>query len=100
MNIQKYFKQNQELIDKALDGYMPKENAYPRIIHEAMRYSIFNGGKRFRPILVLESAKVCGGKADDVMPLACAIELIHSYSLIHDDLPSMDNDSIRRGKPS
>jgi len=65
-----------------------------------MRYSILAGGKRLRPVLVIAGAELCGGKADDVMPTACAMELIHTYSLIHDDLPAMDNDDLRRGKPT
>lgn len=98
--IKKYIEKNRKLIDKELDKYLPKANTHPQIIHEAMRYSVLNGGKRIRPILVLESSRVCGGKIQNALPIACAIELIHSYSLIHDDLPSMDNAAIRRGKPS
>lgn len=88
------------LIDRELDACLPKRTVHPRIIHEAMRYSVLNGGKRIRPILVLESSRICGGKIKDALPLACAIELVHSYSLIHDDLPSMDDADTRRGKPS
>ena len=98
--IAKYLENNRKLIDKELDKYLPKRTIHPRIIHEAMRYSILNGGKRIRPILILESSRVCGGKIKDVLPVACAIELVHSYSLIHDDLPSMDDAATRRGKPS
>lgn len=98
--IAKYLEKNRRLIDKELDTYLPKRTTHPRIIHEAMRYSVLNGGKRIRPILVLESSRVCGGKVKDVLPLACAIELVHAYSLIHDDLPSMDDAATRRGKPS
>lgn len=87
-------------IDKKLDRYLPKTSEEPRIIHKAMRYSVFPGGKRIRPIIVLEACKACGGKDRDAIAAACAIELIHTYSLIHDDLPSMDDDDFRRGKPS
>jgi geranylgeranyl diphosphate synthase type II len=98
--ITKYLENKRRIIDKELGKYLPKRTARPRIIHEAMRYSILNGGKRIRPILVLESSKVCGGKIKNTLPIACAIELVHSYSLIHDDLPSMDDAATRRGKPS
>ena len=98
--IKRYLEKNKKLIDRKLDRYLPKRTARPRIIHEAMRYSVLKGGKRIRPILALESAKICGGKVKDTLPLACAIELVHSYSLIHDDLPSMDDADTRRGKPS
>ncbi len=98
--IKKYLEKNRRLIDKELGKYLPERISRPRIIHEAMRYSVLNGGKRIRPILVLESSRVCGGRIKDVLPVACAIELVHSYSLIHDDLPSMDDAATRRGKPS
>ena len=87
-------------IDAALDKYLPSEKDEPRAIHKAMRYSVFSGGKRLRPIIAMESAKACGGRPKDILPLACAVELVHAYSLIHDDLPSMDDDDYRRGKPS
>ena len=87
-----------ELIDRKLDEYLPKESEEPKCLHKALRYSVFSGGKRLRPILAIESAKACGGHLKDVMPAACAIELVHTYSLIHDDLPSMDDDDYRRGK--
>ncbi len=95
-----YFEKNINLIDKELDRRLPKKTARPDTIHDAMRYSVFNGGKRIRPILVLEGARVTKGNVSDPLLLACAIEMIHTYSLIHDDLPSMDNDDMRRGKPS
>jgi geranylgeranyl diphosphate synthase, type II len=88
------------LISKSLSRYLPKASEEPRIIHEAMRYSVFPGGKRIRPIIVLEACKVCGGKDKNALAAACAVELVHAYSLIHDDLPSMDDDDYRRGKPS
>ncbi|MGQ9497873.1 MAG: polyprenyl synthetase family protein [Desulfotomaculales bacterium] len=88
------------LVEEALDRYLPPADHYPPIIHEAMRYSVFAGGKRLRPVLVLAAAEVVGGSSTAVMPAACGLELIHTYSLIHDDLPAMDNDDFRRGKPA
>jgi geranylgeranyl diphosphate synthase type II len=87
-------------VDAALDRSLPKATAKPATIHRAMRYSLFAGGKRMRPALVLAAAEACGGKESDALPLACAVECIHTYSLIHDDLPAMDNDDFRRGKPT
>ncbi len=85
-------------VDEALDHYIPSATTKPATIHRAMRYSLFAGGKRVRPALCLTAAAVCGGRETDAMPLACAVECIHTYSLIHDDLPAMDNDDYRRGK--
>ncbi len=85
-------------VNTALDRFLPSETTKPATIHKAMRYSLFAGGKRMRPALVLAAAQACGGKDADAMPLACAVECIHTYSLIHDDLPAMDNDDYRRGK--
>jgi geranylgeranyl diphosphate synthase type II len=85
-------------VDAALDRFLPKASAKPATIHKAMRYSLFAGGKRMRPALVLAAASACGGREADAMPLACAVECIHTYSLVHDDLPAMDNDDYRRGK--
>lgn len=87
-------------IDVYLKVFFPREEDIPRDIIEAMEYSIFAGGKRLRPILLIEGAKSIGGNIKRVLPLACALEMIHTYSLIHDDLPSMDNDDFRRGKPT
>ncbi len=87
-------------VDAALDRFLPKASAKPATIHKAMRYSLFAGGKRMRPALVLAAAEACGGKEEAALPLACAVECIHTYSLIHDDLPGMDNDDFRRGKPT
>ncbi len=87
-------------VDAALDKFLPKATAKPATIHKAMRYSIFAGGKRMRPALVLAAAEACGGTDAAAMPLACAVECIHTYSLIHDDLPAMDDDDLRRGKPT
>lgn len=83
-----------------MDKLLPKASTKPVTIHKAMRYSIFAGGKRLRPVLAIAAAEACGGNAKEVMPLACAVECIHTYSLIHDDLPSMDNDDFRRGRPT
>ena len=95
-----YLAERRQLVDAALDRFLPKADAYPPVIHEAMRYSVFAGGKRLRPILVIAGAEAAGGAAEDVLPTACAMELIHTYSLIHDDLPAMDDDDYRRGRPT
>src|SRR6188472_3771304 len=87
-------------VNAALDAFLPSEKTKPATIHKAMRYSLFAGGKRMRPALCLAAAAACGGSERRAMPLACAIECIHTYSLIHDDLPAMDNDDFRRGKPT
>src|SRR6185295_18824931 len=98
MQLAPYLKSWQKEIDRALDRYLPKASVAPTTIHRAMRYSLFAGGKRLRPILCLAAAEACGGKISAAMPLACALECIHTYSLVHDDLPSMDNDDFRRGR--
>jgi len=85
-------------VNRALDRYLPSATTRPATIHEAMRYSLFAGGKRMRPALCLAAANACSGRPADAMPLACAVECIHTYSLVHDDLPAMDNDDYRRGK--
>jgi geranylgeranyl diphosphate synthase type II len=95
-----YLDRQATLINKALDQYLPQESAKPATIHRAMRYSLFAGGKRMRPALALAAAEACGGEISAALPLACAVECIHTYSLIHDDLPAMDNDDFRRGKPT
>ncbi len=87
-------------VDEALDRALPPPSDWPATIHEAVRYSLFAGGKRVRPLLVLAAGRAVGGSDEDLMPLACAVEMIHTYSLIHDDLPAMDNDDLRRGKPT
>lgn len=96
--ISKYLKKSRDLIDEALDRYLPRSSDEPKIIHKAMRYSVFSGGKRIRPIIVLESCRACGGRISDALIIGSAVEMVHAYSLIHDDLPSMDNDDMRRGK--
>jgi geranylgeranyl diphosphate synthase, type II len=100
MNLKTYLATRQKVVDRALDRYLPKANKKPATLHRAMRYSLFAGGKRLRPILCLATAEACRGKIDDALPLACAIECIHTYSLVHDDLPSMDDDDFRRGRPT
>jgi geranylgeranyl diphosphate synthase type II len=100
VNLKTYLIARQKLIDRALGGYLPKANTKPATLHKAMRYSLFAGGKRLRPILCLAAAEACRGDIDDALPLACALECIHTYSLVHDDLPSMDNDDFRRGRPT
>ncbi len=87
-------------VDKALDQQLPDTAIEPSRLHEAMRYATFNGGKRVRPILVYASGLACGGRPEQLDMAACAVELIHSYSLVHDDLPAMDDDDLRRGKPT
>ena len=93
-----YLADQTALVNQALDRFLPPEKTRPATIHRAMRYSLFAGGKRLRPALCLAAATACGGEAKDALPLACAVECIHTYSLIHDDLPAMDNDDYRRGK--
>ena len=100
MDLRDYLKKRQRAVEKALDLYLPKATTKPSTIHRAMRYSLFAGGKRLRPVLTLAAAEACGGKVENALPLACAIECIHTYSLVHDDLPSMDNDDFRRGRPT
>ena len=85
-------------VNAALNCFLPSEKTKPATIHQAMRYSLFAGGKRMRPAMLLAAAQACGGREAAAMPLACAVECIHTYSLIHDDLPAMDNDDYRRGK--
>ena len=98
VNLKKYLRARQKVIDRALDRYLPKTSTKPVTLHKAMRYSLFAGGKRLRPILCLAAAEACRGNVDTALPLACAVECIHTYSLVHDDLPSMDNDDFRRGR--
>ena len=100
MDLKHYLAVRQKEVDRALDRFLPKASTRPATIHKAMRYSLFAGGKRLRPILCLAAAEACGGKIGSALPLACAVECIHTYSLIHDDLPSMDNDDFRRGRPT
>lgn len=98
--LQPYLKERMQQVDSALDRYLPEGETLPAILHDAMRYSVFAGGKRIRPILMLAACEAVGGEVKNVLPAACAIEMIHSYSLIHDDLPAMDDDDFRRGNPT
>jgi len=100
IKIKQYLDERKTLVDKALQKFMPKPSGLAREVIKAMNYSLFAGGKRIRPILCIAGAEAIGGSTDSVVPVACAIELIHTYSLIHDDLPVMDNDDLRRGKPT
>jgi geranylgeranyl diphosphate synthase type II len=97
-HLEVYLQERRRLVDAALDGFLPSEDTRPPSVHRAMRYSVLAGGKRLRPILVIAGAEVVGASPSAVMPTACAMELIHTYSLIHDDLPAMDDDDYRRGR--
>src|SRR5947209_20201534 len=90
----------QQVVDEALDRLTPPESALPQTIHKAMRYSLFAGGKRIRPILCLQAADSVADHTPGALEAACSLEMIHTYSLIHDDLPALDNDDFRRGKPT
>jgi geranylgeranyl diphosphate synthase type II len=98
LRLEEYLATRTAGVNRALDRFLPPASAKPATIHRAMRYSLFAGGKRIRPALCLAAAAACGGDEADALPLACAVECIHTYSLIHDDLPAMDNDDYRRGK--
>src|SRR6185369_10183361 len=100
MTLPDYLLQQQKRVDDALDRWVPAESQDPSIIHRAMRYSLFAGGKRVRPLLAMAAAEAVSGYADGIEDAACALELIHTYSLIHDDLPALDNDDLRRGRPT
>jgi geranylgeranyl diphosphate synthase type II len=95
-----YLKQQTEAVNMALDALLPPATERPAKLHEAMRYTVFAGGKRLRPVLCIASCEACGGTAGQAMQAACALELLHTYTLIHDDLPAMDNDTLRRGRPT
>lgn len=100
MDIRNLIREAVEKVEARLNELLPGESVPPETIHRAMRYSIFAGGKRIRPILCLEAAKACGGDEDVAINAACALEALHTYTLIHDDLPCMDNDDLRRGRPT
>jgi geranylgeranyl diphosphate synthase type II len=106
MNIKKYLQEKKMIVDSALERYFPNppegegEMKPSNSLHRAIRHSLLNGGKRIRPILSIAAFEAVGGKGDHILPFACALEMIHTYSLIHDDLPAMDNDDFRRGKPT
>lgn len=100
MEFKQCLKEKASFVEKVLKEYMPKEEGYQKTVIEAMNYSLSAGGKRLRPILTLEACKIVGGNEDEAIPFAIAIEMIHTYSLIHDDLPALDNDDLRRGRPT
>jgi geranylgeranyl diphosphate synthase type II len=98
LELEKYLSEKAALVNDTLKRLLVREDEYPQSLHKAIHYSLFAGGKRIRPVLTLASAQAVGGSADDALPAACAIECIHTYSLIHDDLPAIDNDELRRGR--
>jgi geranylgeranyl diphosphate synthase type II len=100
MDLKQYINERCQLIDNALNKFLPLETELPGSLHASMRYSLFAGGKRVRPILMLAACEAVGGEIALALPAACAMEMIHTYSLVHDDLPAMDNDDFRRGNPT
>ncbi|MCC6503157.1 MAG: polyprenyl synthetase family protein [Deltaproteobacteria bacterium] len=100
MDLQAYLSAKTGLVNKGLRELLHKEGEYPQNLHKAMHYSLFAGGKRIRPVLVLASAEAVGGAVEEALNTACAFECVHTYSLIHDDLPAIDNDDLRRGVPT
>jgi geranylgeranyl diphosphate synthase type II len=100
MDITSYLSKKKAIVDRALDKLVPSAKMFPTSVHEAMRYSLFAGGKRVRPILSIAAAEALGAQTSGLLPLAGSLELIHTYSLIHDDLPAMDDDDFRRGRPT
>jgi geranylgeranyl diphosphate synthase type II len=100
MDLKTYLAARAAEVDAALDAFLPKAKEKPATIHAAMRYTVFAGGKRLRPILCLAAAEACGGDPEAAIPPACAVEVLHTYSLVHDDLPCMDDDDLRRGRPT
>src|SRR6185436_12586904 len=98
MTLQEFLTRQQQIIDRELDRLVPAESVAPSTIHRAMRYSLFAGGKRIRPLLCLAAAEAVSGLSDGAVTAACTLEFIHTYSLIHDDLPALDNDDYRRGR--
>ncbi|PJA21147.1 MAG: polyprenyl synthetase, partial [Deltaproteobacteria bacterium CG_4_10_14_0_2_um_filter_43_8] len=100
MDLKKYLSEKKTLVDKAIEEYFSKECGASPKLKEAMLYSLRAGGKRLRPVLVMAACEACGGKAADSTPAALALEMIHTFSLVHDDLPAMDDDDLRRGQPT
>jgi geranylgeranyl diphosphate synthase type II len=100
MSLVEFLESQRELVHRALDEWLPKQDGCPDILSRAMHYAVFPGGKRLRPMLTLLASHVCGGTTEAALPAACAVELVHCYSLIHDDLPAMDDDDLRRGRPT
>ncbi|MFC1496969.1 polyprenyl synthetase family protein [Verrucomicrobiota bacterium] len=99
-DLQSYLEKRKKIIGAALETKLPSEKTRPELLHKAMRYCVFSGGKRLRPILCLAAAEAVGGTAEAALPSALAVEILHTYTLIHDDLPCMDDDNMRRGKPA
>jgi geranylgeranyl diphosphate synthase type II len=99
-HLESYLQEKKARVDENLDRLLPREDEEPRLIHRSMRYSVFAGGKRLRPILAISAYELAGGHDDVILTPACGLELIHTYSLIHDDLPCMDDDDLRRGQPT
>ena len=99
-DLEHYLKEKKSTIDRALDEYLPEANTRPMVLHEAMRYSVTAGGKRIRPILCLAATEALDGPTDKALLPAIALEILHTYTLVHDDLPAMDDDELRRGKPT
>ncbi len=99
-SLESYLAGKREAVERSLDHLLPPAGTPPESLHEAMRYSVFSGGKRLRPILAIAAYELAGGEGDAVMAPACATEIVHTYSLIHDDLPAMDDDDVRRGRPT
>ena len=100
MKLPSFFEDDRRMVEQALERLLPSADTPPPSIHQAMRYSVFAGGKRVRPILCIEAARIFAEKPDAAVHAGCAVEFIHTYSLIHDDLPALDNDDLRRGKPT
>src|SRR5271154_7390840 len=100
MGFPDFFEADRKEVEAALDSLLPAESTAPPVLHQAMRYSVFAGGKRLRPILCLEAARMFADPPDMAIAVGCALEFIHTYSLIHDDLPAMDDDDLRRGQPT
>ena len=100
MDLKRYLTAKTAEVDAAMDAFLPKATQRPATIHAAMRYAVFAGGKRLRPVLCLAAAEACGGEIPNALAPACALELMHTYSLVHDDLPAMDDDDLRRGRPT
>jgi geranylgeranyl diphosphate synthase type II len=100
MKLPAFFEEDRGLVDAELERLLPAESERPSVIHRAMRYSVFAGGKRVRPILCIEAFRIFSSETTAALPVACALEFIHTYSLIHDDLPALDNDDLRRGRPT
>ena len=100
MTIENFISGGKQFVDEGINRLLPREEAYPESIHKAMRYSVLAGGKRLRPLLVIAAAEAVGGSREAILPFAVAAEFIHTYTLIHDDLPAIDDDNLRRGKPT